>query len=284
MLYRGRKNLKVWDINSGKVTDIIKFKEKHLFQEMLLSGNGKMVVLSVSSTSETYPENTTMPLYAYNTTNKQHKTIIIKDSVLSLYNAVISDNGKYLVCIVAYTTPYLLDLETGEVKNKLLKPDSYESSMTAAISTVSNIIVTGVGQGGINVWDLNSGTIVRTIPCDVVSNVYLSGDGDVVFARDSKANTINTWEVKSGRKLSTITTDGYPNQVHIVGDRLVLAVGENPNLMIMRLHIPEKDQNDVVSPSPYEGLPLDLQVKDLSGDFIEKDPMDHDKYDSGNVM
>lgn len=276
----------MWDINSGKVIDIIKFKEKHLFQDMLLSGNGKVVVLSVSSMSETYPENTTMPLYAYNPTNKQHKTITIKDTVLSLYNAAMSENGKYLICIVAYTTPYLLDLETGEVKYKLLRPDSYESSMTAAISTVSNIIVIGVGQGGINVWDLSTGAILSTTPCDVVSNVYLSGDGEVIFARDSKANTINTWDVKSTRKLSAITTDGYPNQVHIVGSRLVMAVGENPNLMIMRLHIPGKnnDKSDEVPPSPYNGLPLDVEFKDLSGEFIKKDPMDHDKYDSGNIM
>jgi WD40 repeat protein len=275
----------VWDINSGKVIDIIKFKEKNLFQEMILSGDGTTAVLSVSSMSDTYPENTTLPLYAYNTINKQHKVLTMKNTVLSLYNAQVSDDGKYLVCIVAYTTPYLWDLETGEVKYKLLKPDSYDSSMTAAISTNSNVVVTGVGQGGIDVWNINTGAILRTIKCDVVSNVYLSADGEVIFARDSKSNTINTWDMHTGSKLATVTTDGYPNQVHIVGDRLVVAVGENPNLIVMKLHIPGKaEKSKDVTLSPFDGLPLDVQFKDLSEAITEEDPMDNDKYDKGRVM
>ena len=46
---RGRRNVKVWDIDSGQVVKVVKFKEKQRLEDMVISGNGKMVVCSQAS-------------------------------------------------------------------------------------------------------------------------------------------------------------------------------------------------------------------------------------------
>ncbi|KAK3736404.1 hypothetical protein QZH41_017906 [Actinostola sp. cb2023] len=190
---RNRKNLKIWDIITGKVVDLIKLgKAKHLFEEMLISPDGKIVVISFTNMSDTYPENTTRPLYVYNTVTKQQKVLTMEKIALSLYIAAISDDGKYLITFEQYSKPYLWNLETGQMMYKLLKPDSYDTASTAAINTRVNIAVTGVGQGGIDVWDISKGTLLRHIDCTAVTSIFLSVDGDIVFARDQQANTINT--------------------------------------------------------------------------------------------
>ena len=46
---RGRRNVKVWDIDSGQVVKVVKFKEKQRFEDMVISGNGKMVAYVFTS-------------------------------------------------------------------------------------------------------------------------------------------------------------------------------------------------------------------------------------------
>jgi len=252
---------------------------------MVISPNGKSVVCSISNTSKTYEEGTTLPLYTYNTVTKKTGVLTLKKAALSLHNAKLSDDGKYLVSLVDWNYPHLWDLETGQMLCKLVDPtpDTYETASNSAINSDANIIVTCVGTGGVAVWDLEERKILRRMPGSTLSDIFLTIRGDFAIARDHTANTIHCWNVQSGEKVTSITTDGIANIFNMCGDSLVMAVGENPNLMIMKLHIPGKEiPKDKLPPSPFHGLPVDAELKDNSTPPTEKDSMDKDKVEDGN--
>lgn len=265
--------------------DLVKLSNKEKLEEFLISPNGKVVVVSISNTSKTYPEGTTLPLYTYNTTTKQQKVLKLDKEALSLYNAKISEDEKYMVSFVGWNKPYLWDLETGTMLCKLLKPDTYDTASNTAISTQSNIIVTCAGTGGIDVWGLKERTMLQHIPGTSLTDIFLTAKGDLVIGRGQLDNTFHCWNVHTGQKITSLSTDGQSNIQNLVGDSLVLAVGENPNLMVMNLHIPGKDTSkDQQPPAIYDGLPVEVTLEDKSGPPTEKDSMDKDKVEGGQFL
>lgn len=282
---RNRKNLKIWDITTRKVVELIKLNNKEKLEELIISPNGKEVVCSISHISKTYPEGTTLPLYTYNTVTKKTGVLTIKEAALSLHNAKLSDDGRYLVTLVGWNYPHLWDLESGEMMCKLVDPtpDSYQTASNSAINTDANTIVTCVGTGGVEVWNLKEQKILRRIPGNTLTDIFLSTNGDFVIARDQTANTIFCWNVHTKQKITSITTDGMANFLNMSGDSLVMGVGENPNLMIMKLQVPGNDiSKDKLPPSPFDGLPVDAELKDNSKPPTEKDSLDKDKVEEGN--
>ncbi|KAJ7363338.1 hypothetical protein OS493_011626 [Desmophyllum pertusum] len=139
---RGRRFVKVWDVDSGKVVKVVKFKEKHRFEEMLISNNGKMAVCSLAS-QMTQHSDKELHLIAIDTTNFSNKMLKYKGEQLTLFNARISDDGKFLVNLVQYSQPLLWDLHTGELVRKLFDPKSYEAASTVTVSGASMIAITG---------------------------------------------------------------------------------------------------------------------------------------------
>ncbi|KAJ7363339.1 hypothetical protein OS493_011627 [Desmophyllum pertusum] len=106
------------------------------------------------------------------------------------------------------------------------------------------------------------------------------------MSRSQGANSFDAWERKTGKNLASFMTDGYPNHVKTIGDRLALVLGENPNLMILHLHRPlqkGKVQEDDLK-SPYDGLTMEASI----GEFHEKptvaDGMDTDKDDDDSYI
>ena len=86
----------MWDIDSGKVVRMVNCGQKYRFEEMLLSGNQKIAILSqVSQTSPDvdYKEKT-VPLIVFNTESFEHKNLVLEDKRLGLYNAKIDKNGR----------------------------------------------------------------------------------------------------------------------------------------------------------------------------------------------
>ncbi|KXJ04851.1 hypothetical protein AC249_AIPGENE4853, partial [Exaiptasia diaphana] len=61
---------------------------------------------------------------------------------------------------------------------------------------------------------------------------------------------------------------------------------ENPNLMIMKLHMPGQVASEKkLPPSVFHGLPVEIQTMvDNSGPATEKDSLDKDKVESGNFL
>ncbi|XP_068719523.1 NACHT domain- and WD repeat-containing protein 1-like [Montipora capricornis] len=264
---RGRRNVKIWDIDSGRVVKVAKFKEKRRFEDMVISSNGKMVVCSQVSQMTQHTDKE-LHLIAIDTTSFTHKFLNLKETQLSLFNAKISDDGEYLVNLVEYSQPLLWNLLTGELICKLFNAEAYESASVVAVSASSMTAMTAVSDVGIKIWDVKSGQNVRTISCpDCASEVYCSPDGKAIISRSQSENTFDAWDMRTTKHLASFTTDGYANHVKIIGNRIALGLGENPNLMVLRLHRPktcgDEEGNEA---SPYDGLSMEVTF----GDFQEK--------------
>ena len=282
---RGRRFLKVWDVDSGKVVKVVKFKEKRRFEEMLISNNGKMAVCSLAS-QMTQHSDKELHLIAIDTTTFSHKILKYEGEQLMLFNARISDDGNYLVNLVQYSQPLLWNLQTGQLIRKLFDPEAYETASTVAVSGVSMTAVTGTGNEGIKIWSVKTGQVLRIIPSASVSELHISPDGEVIISRSQDANSFDAWDTKTGKKLASFTTDGYPNHVKTIGDRLALGLGENPNLMILHLHRPgQKDKmQEEAFQSPYDGLTIEAAVEDSQEKPSAEDGMDTDKDDDDSYI
>ena len=275
---RGRRYVKLWDVDNGKVVKVVKFREKRRFEEMLISNNGKMVVCSQASLMTQHTDKQ-LHLIAIDTTTFTHKCLSYKGEQLSLFKASISDDGNYLVNLVQYSQPLLWDLQTGNLICKLFDAEEYETASAVAVSGSSKTAVTATNGVGIKVWSVESGKVLCTIACSSVSEVYVSPDGEVIISRSQEANRFDAWDMKTARQLASFTTDGFPNHVETLGDRVALALGGNPNLMVLRLH--RSDRNERLQEenlkSPYDGLALECSIGDFQEKPTAKDGMDDDK-------
>ena len=275
---RGRRFVKLWDVETGKVVKVVKFREKRRFEEMLISNNGKMVVCSQAS-QMTQHSDKQLHLIAIDTNTFTHKCLSYKGEQLSLFKASISDDGNYLANLVQYSQPLLWDLQTGNLICKLFDAEEYETASAVAVSGSSKTAVTATNGVGIKVWSVDSGKVLCTIACSGVSEVYVSPDGEVIISRSQEANRFDAWDMKTARQLASFTTDGFPNHVETLGDRVALALGGNPNLMVLRLH--RSDRNERLQEenlkSPYDGLALECPIGDFQEKPTAKDGMDDDK-------
>jgi len=251
---------------------------------MLISSNGKMTVCSQAS-QMTQHRDKELHLIAIDTTSFSHKILKYEGEQLTLFNARISDDGKYLVNLVQYSQPLLWDLHTGQLIRKLFDPDAYEVATTVAVSGSSMIAVTGTGDDEIKIWSIESRQVLRTIPSPPVYELYLSQDGEVIISISREQNSFDAWETKTGTKLATFMTDDYPNHVNAIGDKLALALRENPNLMILHLHRPGVKskvlEEDIKS--PYDGLAIEVVVEDSLEKPVDDD-MDTDKDNDNSYI
>ena len=279
---RGRRFVKMWNLESGKVVKVVQFKEKQRFEELLISRNGKMAVCSLASRMTKHKDKE-LPLISIDTTTFSHKILKYKGEQLNLDNARISDDGKYLVNLVQDSSqPLLWDLHSGQLIRKLFDPEEYEAANTVAISRASMTAITGTVNKGIKIWSIESGQVLRTIPSPPLSEVYVSQDGEVIISRSERKNSFDAWDTKTGKNLASFMADGDPTHVTTIGDRLALGLGENVDLMILHLHRPRKKgkvQKEELQ-SPYDGLPIEATIENSQ---LEKpsaeDGMDTDKDD-----
>ena len=273
---RGRRFVKVWNVDSGKVVKVAKFKEKRRFEDMLISNNGKRAVCSLASQLTKHSDKE-LHLIVIDTTSFSSKILKYEGEQLSLFNARISDDGSYLVNLVQYSQPLLWDLQTGNLIRKLFNPEAYEIARAVAVSGASMIAVTGTGDQKIKIWSIESREVLRTIDCPSIYELFISPDGEAIISRSQETNGFDAWETKTGKKLASFTPDFIPYFVKTIGDKLALGLAENPNLMILHLHRPglkDRMQEDNLH-FPYDGLAIDATV----GDFLEK-PSSNDGIDT----
>ena len=275
---RGRRNVKVWDIDSGRVAKVVKFKEKQRFEDMVISGNGKMVVCSQANQMTQHTDKE-LRLIAIDATSFTYKSLAQTETQMSLFNARISDDGKYLVNLVQYCKPLLWNLLTGQLICKLFNAENYEVASTVALSASAMTALTDSSDGRIKIWDVESGRNVRSINYpDKVSEIHCTPDGKAIITRSQNANTFDAWDMQTTRHLASFTADGSPNHVKFIGDRLALGLGENPNLMVLYLYRPYRN-SEVLPPSPYDGLFMEVTLEDFQERPTANDSMDDDKDD-----
>ena len=282
---RGRRYIKLWDVDNGKVIKLVKFQEKRRFEDMLISNKGEMVVCSQASQITQHTDKQ-LHLIAIDTTTFTHKCLSYEGEQLSLFKASISDDGKYLVNLVQYSQPVLWDLQTGKLIWKLFDEEAYETASAVAVSGSSKTAVTATNSVGIKVWSVESGKVLRTITCSGVFEVYFFPDGEVIISRSQGANNFDAWDTTTARKLASFTTDGFPNLVETIGDRIALVLGENPNLTVLRLHRSarkERLQEENLK-SPYDGLAMEGSIADVQEKPTAEDGMDDDKDDDDGYI
>ena len=282
---RGRRYIKLWDVDNGKVIKLVKFQKKRRFEDMLISNNGEMAVCSQASQITQHTDKQ-LHLIAIDTTTFTHKCLNYEGEQLSLFKASISDDGKYLVNLVQYSQPVLWDLQTGKLISKLFDEEAYETASAVAVSGSSKTAVTATNSVGIKVWSVESGKVLRTITCSGVFEVYFFPDGEVIISRSQGANNFDAWDTTTARKLASFTTDGFPNLVETIGDRIALVLGENPNLTVLRLHrsaLNERLQEENLK-SPYDGLAMEGSIADVQEKPTAEDGMDDDKDDDDGYI
>ena len=282
---RGRRYIKLWDVDNGKVIKLVKFQEKRRFEDMLISNNGEMVVCSQASQITQHTDKQ-LHLIAIDTTTFTHKCLSYEGEQLSLFKASISDDGKYLVNLVQYSQPVLWDLQTGKLIWKLFDEEVYETASAVAVSGSSKTAVTATNSVGIKVWSVESGKLLRTITCSGVFEVYFFPDGEVIISRSQGANNFDAWDTTTARKLASFTTDGFPNLVETIGDRIALVLGENPNLTVLRLHRSARNERlqEENLKSPYDGLAMEGSIADVQEKPTAEDGMDDDKDDDDGYI
>ncbi|XP_044177154.1 uncharacterized protein LOC122959722 [Acropora millepora] len=139
--------------------------------------------------------------------------------------------------------------------------------------------LTDSSDGRIKIWDVESGRNVRSINYpDRVSEIHCTPDGKAIITRSQNANTFDAWDMQTTRHLASFTADGSPNHVKFIGKRLALGIGENPNLMVPYLHRPYRN-SEVLQPSPYDGLSMEVTLEDFQERPTANDSMDDDKDD-----
>ena len=279
---RGRRNLKVWDIDKGTLVQQHKFGQQHRLEDMLISKNGKAVVCSQVSQIVTHTEET-LPLISLNTETGDHKFLQVQKTQLLLWNASIADNGHYLVCLTKEFTPVLWNLRSGEVIHKL-RVGEYHAATATAISTTGNVALTGHSDGDINVWDIQSGSVNFTFKCETVASIFVTQDGKIAFSNYRYSNSnIDAWDLKTGLRLATFTSDWKPERLAVSGNRLVVAKADGPELMTLRTHIPGCEEKLPEEMSPFEGCPVDGVLKATEESPQEEDDDDDDADDDQEV-
>ena len=121
---------------------------------------------------------------------------------------------RYLITLKEWYYPLLWDLEKGKLKHKLYFEDSYASFVN--VSSAAMVALTGEHQGGIRVWDVESGTVLRWLGKEqavTISALHMSQNGRYAFTQDQKANTFGAYEVETGIRLATFTIDGTCSMV-----------------------------------------------------------------------
>ena len=159
--------------------------------------------------------------------------------------------------------------------------------IATAISTVSNVVLTGESDGGINVWDITSGHVQYTFFCDDVDSLFITKDGRVAFSNYRSNNrNIDAWDLSNGSKLASFTSDWKPERIVICGSRLVVAKADKPELMSLRPHIPGYTEDVANEDGHFMDCPLESQMQPhldiASGEDEDED--EDDDFDQTDIQ
>ena len=98
--------------------------------------------------------------------------------------------------------------------------------------------------------------------CETVDSLFMTQDGQLAFSNYRYRNSnIETWDLSTGVRLASFTSDWKPERMTISGNRLVVAKADKPEFMTLRPHIPRRV--DPVEPDhfPFENCPLESNLQ-----------------------
>jgi WD40 repeat protein len=193
--------IRVWDTLTGKRFAIIRRAHKTAVESMLISPDGQ--TLASCSTDNT--------INLWNLpTNKFTRSFVGHTSnVLSL---ALSPNSKILAS-GGLDGIRLWDFLQQRPLGTLTR---FDSIYTVAISPDGQLLASGDKQGVIKLWDLNSGTLIRTVPkahSAAITKLAFTPDGTALVS-SSHDYTIKLWNPNTGDILRTLR--GHNNRVNAI--------------------------------------------------------------------
>ncbi|KAJ7375736.1 hypothetical protein OS493_039205 [Desmophyllum pertusum] len=276
-LSRGRRNLKVWDVDTGKVVGQYKLGQKYRLEGILVSKDGSTVICSQASFYVQQKDNT-VPLVVFNTKTHEHKVMdSIKDEQLSLDGSAITEDGKYFILQLKNDqVSALWNTKTGKLMHTLGEGSSGLNMV--AISSRSMLAVTSLES--LKVWEIQSGNLLHDLASTDINKIYLNRDGTIAITIDSKSSqpsSFEAWDLIKGKKLATYTVDTDPFAICPLGDRIAFAPVASVTVMTLRLHIPGREETKP-GPSSYGDHKEMSEFKGMM-DPCDPNDVDDDKDD-----
>ena len=281
---RGRRNLKVWNINDGKVVQQYKFGQKYRFEEMLVSRSGNAVVCSQIGQIVDHDDES-VPLVFLSPKNSEQRILEETRTHLLLWNGCIADDGSYLVSLTKDYFALLWDLRSGRRTHRLQVDGEDPTVFATAISTIRSVVLTGRGDGGINLWDISSGCLQYKFDSHDVDSLSITNDGRIAFSNYRSINRdIVAWDLNTGSKIAAFTSDWKPERMAVSGNHLVVGKADRPELMSLRPHLPGQTEIALPEDSPFKDCTIESLLepcqKFASGIYEGEDEDEDDDDDS----
>ncbi|MEH2074007.1 MAG: WD40 repeat domain-containing protein [Nostoc sp.] len=118
----------------------------------------------------------------------------------------ISPDGHLLACRITYQQLILVcDLQTQQQLRTLKKPNHGAYSHCLAITPNKQILVDANGSSRIDIWNLETGELIRTLKAHSqrVNSIAISPDGETLVSGDNNS-IIKVWSLLTGEETFTI--------------------------------------------------------------------------------
>jgi WD40 repeat protein len=260
---RGRRHLKIWSIQSGKVIQQIKLGQKHRLEAFLLSGNKKILVIAQVGSYSGEIKDKTIPLIVYDFSTGKQREIRENEKQLKFdsagvsINGSISHSGQYMVNVNDYTSAVIWDVNAGKKLHSLSSEQLLGAIYSSVIIEDKNIVLTSLAsaKNRVIMWDIKSGEIVKEIATVTpVNEIKMSVDQRLVFWKDMQGPNFFVHELESGKNLATFTSDQpiAPQAFNVINDRVVTGATGSIDPNIFRLCQGDESKSEDVGCSVFE--------------------------------
>lgn len=209
-LSRNRMYVNVMSLDTGDMETTFKVGEDRFLNSLLVSADGRICVCG-DETQKPFP------LLVWDLTDRKliYDLRIPQHEFLTNMTA-ISDDSRYLISVckelpVDDSSPNFIvvyELESGTLFKKW-KPDS--NTWGIAISHLGNIVVNGLENGSVLVWDLITGGKKYTLKGHTapVDQIRINDKGSICVTYDSigRDRSLRMWDLENGVCLAVFTPD-----------------------------------------------------------------------------
>ncbi len=192
------QTIRLWDLKTG--TLMMTFYPKQVITALAFSPDGQMLASGSRLQMVDRPVSQN-PLQLWNLENRQIQQVIQAGPINAL---AFSPNGQWLAAGAQDTK--LWQMPAGTLKHTLR---SHELN-TLLFSPDSQILITGSegikGEDGINFWQVESGTVTRTID-SAAADLALTANGKMLAS--TLGGLVNLWGIKPPGYLGTVRGSQY---------------------------------------------------------------------------
>jgi RNA polymerase sigma factor (sigma-70 family) len=196
----GDKRLHVWSVDTGEKLLEGEIDSGDWCQQVLFSPDGKYVLICASGSGH--------GLYCWEVASKRR---LWKTRDVFTHHIAVTPEGK-VICPVFPKRPTVLDVRTGRPSE--LPLPALLPGQRLVVTPDGRRLLDG-GRDGVNVWDLETGRKIRTLPGSYAEMV-LAPDGKSVVTH---TGTLQRWDLSTGKALWAEEDRGHADAV----SRLVLS-------------------------------------------------------------